>query len=624
MFHSRCLLWLLGAVLFTPVMGLHAETSPAVESEPAVDAQVESEPIESETAYVGWIELNDVLRESPVPFAWVAEADGGASLGGVLDQIATVRDEADYRGLVIFLDQADLTLTQCTAIADAIREVRAAGKTVMTFAEVYDLRDYIIASAADMVLLQHKGVVELSGIAVEEMYLAGMLEKIGVKPDLLQVGKYKGADETMMRTGPSEAWDENFDALLDGLYEQTISRIMEGRGLSRDEVEALFAESWTMTDRELLAKRAVDQLVDRDLLDVTTVSFGENFEWDAELGTASAGVDPDNPFAFFGVLFAEPTVETDRPTLAVIHADGPIMSGDSSVGDGLFADESIGSRTLIAALEDALLDENIKGAVLRIDSPGGSALASEVIWQSLRELGSEKPVFAVVGSMAASGGYYIVSGADQIYVQPHSILGSIGVVGGKITMGGLYDWAGVNITRRTRGPGGDLFNSVEPFTEDQRVTIRKALEMVYDQFIDRVELGRGERLPDVGSVAEGRLFVGATCLDNGMADRLGGVDEALADLSAQLDLAEGDYDVVNLPGPMSLGDYLGSMFGVNAPSAVRNAASINQLPDTGVLGTARQLLGPAAWRSVSRSMRGLMLLQDEPVLMMMPTAIVVK
>lgn len=617
MLNKRWLNWIFAAVLLAPIFGLHAEPGPTGEL-------LAAEATESETTYVGWITLDDVLRDSPVPFAWVEEADAGASLGGVLDQIATVRDGADHRGLVVFLDQPDLTLTQCTAIADAIKEVRAAGKTVMTFAEAYDLRDYVIASAADMVLLQHKGAVELSGIAVEEMYLAGMLEKIGVKPDLLQVGKYKGADETMMRTGPSEAWDENFDALLDGLYEQTITRIMEGRGLSRQEVEALFAESWTMTDRQLLEKRAVDQLVDRDLVGVTELSFGEDFEWDAELGSATAGIDPDNPFAFFGVLFADPTVETKRPTLAVIHADGPIMSGDSSVGDGLFSDASIGSRTIIAALEDALLDENIKGVVLRIDSPGGSALASEVIWQSLRELGSEKPVFAVVGSMAASGGYYIVSGADQIYVQPHSILGSIGVVGGKITMGGLYDWAGVNITRRTRGPGGDLFNSVEPFTDEQRATVRSALEVVYDQFIDRVKLGRGDRLPDVGSVAEGRLFIGATCIENGMADRLGGVDEALTDLADQLDLAEDEYDVVNLPGPMSLGDYLGSMFGVNTPAAVRDGVSLNQLPAAGVLDTARQLLGPAAWRSVSRSMRGMMLLQNEPVLMLMPAAIVVK
>ncbi|MBB6431075.1 S49 family peptidase [Algisphaera agarilytica] len=596
-----------------------ADESEAAAGQVEIHVETDATSDASETTpIVGWIELNGMLRESPVPFAWVAESDAGPSLQSLLDQIAAVRDGEEHKGLVLFLDQPELSLTQCTAIADALIELRATGKTVMTFAEAYDLRDYIIASAADMVLLQQKGSVELMGIAVEEMYLAGMLEKIGVKPDLLQVGKYKGADETLMRSEPSEAWDENFDALLDGLYEQSISRIAEGRGMTREEVESLMADSWTLTDQELLARRAVDQVVDRDLIEVTEVSFGEYFEWDTELGLYATTMDTSNPFAMFSVLFAEPTVQTDRPTLAVIHADGPIMSGDSSYGDGLFSEESIGSRTLVYALEDALYDENIMGVVLRLDSPGGSALASEVIWQAVRDVAAEKPVFAVVGSMAASGGYYIVSGADQIYVQPHSILGSIGVVGGKITLGGLYDWAGVSITRRSRGPGGDLFNSVEPFTTEQRVTVRKALQVVYDQFIDRVEIGRGDRLPDVSTVAEGRLFVGTTSIENGMADRLGGLDQALADLAEQIGLDEGEYDVVNLPGPMSLNEYLNSLFGVSSPAVAMDS----DLP--AFMGAAKQLLGPVAWRNISRSMQGMMLLQDEPVLMMMPTAIVVK
>ncbi|MEM7627258.1 MAG: S49 family peptidase [Planctomycetota bacterium] len=606
-------LTVVGSTLLATASGWAEE---AVVTEPAAEAAAS----ENKAPMVGWIELNSALRESPLPFAWVTEDDLGDSLKSVLDRIYTVRDDADYAGLVIFLDQPSLTLPQCTAIADAIRSARDKGKTVMTFAEVYDLRDYLIASAADSVLLQKKGSVELTGIAVEEMYLAGMFEKVGVKPDLLQVGKYKGADETFMRSRPSEAWDENFDTLLDDLYGQSIRRIMDGRGLTEGEVEALFKNSWAMKDTDLLAKRAVDQLVDRDLIDVTEVAFGESFEWDTEFGKTGSSVDPNNPFALFSMLFQEPKLNTTRPTIAVIHADGPINSGKSSIGDGLFSSDSIGSRTVIGALEDALYDENIRGVVLRIDSPGGSALASEVIWQAVREFGREKPIFAVVGSMAASGGYYIVSGTDQIYVQPHSILGSIGVVGGKITLGGLYDWAGVNIVRRSRGPGGDLFNSVEPFNEEQRETVRAALTMIYDQFVERVETGRGDRVPEVGEIAEGRLFTGAQSVENGMADRVGGVDEAVADLAAQLELSPGGYDVVDLPKPMSLNEYFSTLFGgqMSAPPTLASPEA------PAFLATAKQLLGPAAWKSVSRSMRGMMMLQHEPVLLMMPTAIVVK
>ena len=614
-----CWRLVLAVVVVWGGFSVQAVAQEAAAVEPAAAEAVEA-VTEDRTTVVGWIELNSTLREAPLPFAWVSEEDMGESLGNVLDRIETVRDDPDYAGLVIFLDQPSLTLPQCTAIAEAIRSAREAGKTVMTFAEVYDLRDYIIASAADSVLLQKKGSVELSGIAVEEMYLAGMFEKIGVKPDLMQVGKYKGADETFMREQPSAAWDENFDALLDGLYSESIRSIMEGRGLTRDEVEALFKSSWAMKDTELLARRAVDQLVDRDLIDVTEVAFGEWFEWDTEFGQTGTSIDPNNPFALFSMLFQEPQLNTTQPTIAVIHADGPISSGDSSIGDGLFSSDSIGSRTLVGALEDALYDENIRGAVLRLDSPGGSALASEVIWQAVREFGQEKPIYAVVGSMAASGGYYIVCGTDQIYVQPHSILGSIGVVGGKITLGGLYDWAGVNIVRRSRGPGGDLFNSVEPFNDEQRQTVHQALTMIYDQFVERVESGRGDRLPEVSTVAEGRLFTGSQSVANGLADRIGGVDQAVVDLAVQLELAEGEYDVIDLPAPMSLNEYFGSLFGAQAASPL--ALSVPEAP--AFLATARELLGPAAWKSVSRSMRGLLMLQHEPVLLMMPTAIVVK
>lgn len=573
---------------------------------------------EAPTTYVGWIEIAGMLREGPLPFAWLDESKTPDSLEGVLQQLTYVRDHDDHKGVVIFLDQPYLSLTQCSAIADAIREVRDAGKTVMCFAEVYGLQEYLVASAADMILLQHRGAVELQGISVEEMYLAGMLEKIGVKPDLMQVGKYKGADEAMMRTGPSPAWDENYSGLLDDLYQQITRQIADGRGLNAEEVETLFARAWTMTDTELLKARAVDRLVDRDLVDVTEISFGETFEWDGELGLSFESINPDNPFAFFSLLFKEPQVQVERPSLAVVYAAGPITSGESEIGDGMFASDTIGSATMVAALEEALLDEDIKGVVLQIDSPGGSALASEIIWQSVREVGREKPVIACVGGMAASGGYYIVSGADEIYVQPQSILGSIGVVGGKITMGGLYDWAGIKVYRRSRGPNADLFNSVEPFTDDQRQLVQLSLQTVYQQFINRVTIGRGDRLPEVAKVAEGRLFTGQTCVENGMADHIGGVDDALAALANQLELEPDGYDIVHLPAPMSLSDYIETMLGfggVHAPSSVQTPAAF---------AAARQLLGPVAWRQVQRTVHGLMQLQHESALLLSPSAIVIR
>ncbi|MEE9404537.1 MAG: S49 family peptidase [Algisphaera sp.] len=572
---------------------------------------------------VGWITLDMPLRSAPVPFAWVPEADAGPSLAGVLAQIDRVRTDDAYPGLVVFLDQPPLSLTQCTAIADALLKVKEAGKTVMVFAEAYELKTYLIASAADSILMQHKGGAMLMGLAVEEMFLADTLQKVGVKPDFIQIGRFKGADEQFMRNAPSEAWSENFDGLLDGLYGETVDRIAANRGWTREDFEALMAGSFAMTDDQLLKAGLVDRLVSRDLTTATEVSFGDDWEWDTALGNIEGGgLDTENPFAMFSAIFAEPSQNTTGDTLAVIHADGPIYSGESSVGGGMMSETSIGSRTMATALEDALLDDNVKGVVIRLDSPGGSALASEVIWQAVRELQAEKPVYAVVQGMAASGGYYIVCAADEIYVQPHSIVGSIGVVAGKMTLGGLYDWAGVKVHRRTRGPGADIFNSVEPFTDAQRTLMRNAMTMTYEQFRERVATGRGDRLVDLDAVDEGMLFTGAQALENGMADRAGGLTQALEDLAQACDLEEGDYDVLHLPSPMPLGDYLNSMFGSGVQSPAAGVAASGSL--AALRETVRRVVGPAAFGQAAAVLDGLMLLQREPVLTLMPAAIVVR
>jgi len=593
-----------------------AETE-AVAVEPEAVEDAETPEVAEATPMVGWLTLEESLRDGPLPYAWITPAEAGPSLSDVLDQLDYVADNEAYMGVVIYMDQPLLSLTQVLALSDKIAEVRAAGKLVMTYAEAYTMMDYVLASAADMVLLQHKGEVRLNGISVEEMYLGGTLEKIGAKADLVQIGKYKGASEQMMRTGPSEAWSENFDALLDDIYGQIIERIAENRGVTRDQAEQWIADSWTMTDTDYLRKRIVDRVTDRDLVEVTEIEFGDSFLWDDTLGFGGGEVQINNPMMLFSLLFKESNTYTSRPTVAIVHATGPIHSGKSSVGSGMFESESIGSSTMVEALGHARDDDNIKGVVIRINSPGGSALASEIIWQAVRDVGEVKPVYISIGGMAASGGYYIACAGDEVYLSPGSIVGSIGVVGGKIVLGGLYDWAGIGIHRRARGPLGDIFNSVDPFTESQRTMIRRSMQNVYDQFLDRVRLGRGSRLTNINQVVEGRLFTGRQAIENGLADKLGGVEVALADMTDELGLAEDDYDIIHLPPAMSLHTFLNDVFGAQAPVAQSPEAPT-------IIATLKQLLGPRAWPAVSSAAQGLMLLQHEPVLTLMPNALIVR
>lgn len=589
-------------------------------TEGPVDAAAASAPsreVQRDPA-VGWLELHDELREGPVPYAWVPESEAGPSLPTVLSQLETVANDDAYRGMVIYLDRPELTLSQIASIRNALTHIRESGKTVITFSEQYDLRQYLLASAADLIVLQHNGSVELHGLSVEEMYLAGLLEKVGATANLLQVGKYKGADEPLTRTGPTEAWDQNMDGLLDGLYGSIIEQIADGRNMTVKELESAIADSWTMTDDEYLRRRLVDRVSDRDLVGVTEVQFGTDFVWDDAMGQAEARTNVSNPFALFQMLFREPAHQTRRPTIAVLHAAGAIHSGESSVGDGPFSDNSIGSATIIEALGEIRDDQNIKGVVLRLDSPGGSALASEVIWQAVRTVATDKPVFVSIGDMAASGGYYIACAADRIYTAPQAIVGSIGVVSGKIVLGGTYDMLGIHVTRRTRGPLSDMFNSVEPFTDEQRAVVRASMQTIYDRFVDRVRVGRGTRLPDVSKVAEGRLFTGVQATGNGMADELGDLDDAVDAMAQQLQLSEGRYDVMHLPRPVTLQQWLGDVFGVRA----RSVGVSSEMQQVDTLG--RFLLGDNVWTQVRQTMHGLMLLRSEPVVAIMPRVIVVK
>ncbi|MEX0655628.1 MAG: signal peptide peptidase SppA [Phycisphaeraceae bacterium] len=566
---------------------------------------------------VGWMELSGPLRDGPPPFAWLTEEDAGPSLTGVLHQLERVATQEQYLGLVIYFDQPELSLTQINAIGEGVARVRDAGKQVLTFAEAYSMLDYLLAARADTILLQHKGAVELTGLSIEEMYLGGLLENVGVQADLMQVGQFKGADEPLTRRAPSEAWDRNMSSLLDDLYAQIVGQIAEGRGLDRDEVEAIIGDSWGMSDVDYLRRRVVDRLTDRDLIDATELAFGEGFVWDDVLGRGESQLQQSsNPFALFQTLFQERRPTTRRDAIAVVRASGAITSGESSIGDGLFSADSIGSRTLVKTLGEIRDNPHIKAVVVRIDSPGGSALASEVIWQSLRDLAEHKPVFASIDGMAASGGYYLAAGTDEIYVSPQSILGSIGVVGGKIVLGGLYEKVGVNVHRRSRGPLADMFNSVEPFTDEQREAVQAGLDRIYEQFLDRVEIGRGNRLADAEAVAEGRLFTGRQAVDNGMADEMGGLSDALAAVAERAGLEEGQYDIVHLPPPMSLGQFLDGLLGVSSPRV--------GVEQSAWLAAGRELMGPAAWQSVQRVMGGVMLLRDEPALTLMPYVIVVK
>jgi protease-4 len=571
---------------------------------------------------VAWLELDGRLPDGPPPFRIIPTDEGPRSLRRIVNRLTELGRDRAVAGAVIYLNQPSLSMAQVDELARAIISFRAMGKRVVVFAEGYDLQTYLLAVNANRVTLIKNGEIGITGLSMEEMYLSGLLEKVGARANFIQIGKFKGADEQLTRTGPSPEWSQTIDGVLDGIYADFVTTIANARKKKPEEVEKFFGESWKLTSDELLKGGWIDAIVDRSMVDETETVFGTDFEYVQLLERKPGGPAPENPFAMMQMIMQPAPRTLARNSIAVINANGAITSGKSNASGraGLFGEPSIGSQSLQEALGDAKDEPMIVGVVIRISSPGGSALASEVIWQSVRDLQESKPVYVSIGGMAASGGYYIACAGEKIYVLPSSILGSIGVVAGKVTLGGLYEKLGVTVYRRNRGPMADIFNSVAAFTPEQVDLLKVAMQRTYDTFIDRVKTGRGQKIANVDDVAQGRLFTGKQAVANGMADKIGGLSTAIDDMAKDLKLAPGSYDVIEWPPPMNLVQFIDNYFqSLAAGDIPQDQASL-----AGPIAVVKQVMGEKAWASVAPVASGMMLLSQEHILTLMPVALVFK
>lgn len=544
------------------------------------------------------------------------------TLRQLVDSVEHLTQRPDIEGLVLRLDAGfSMKGTQVDEFGAALDAFRASGKRVHVFSESYSPLGVLVASYADDVLMQTGGSFMAPRVYMEEMFLAGAMRKIGLEPSFVQIGDYKGASEMMANTEPSPAWEQNISALLDAMYAKLTHRIGDGFELSAREVErALGATFWADGEK---AKRAglLDAEIDRlDLREHLERFYGEGFAYERDVW-ASRGINtPDfekmNPFQAFATLmemFAADGVkrEATRDTIALLYIDGAIIDGESTQG-GLFGGAGVGSVTVRKALAEIENDDDIKGLVIRIDSPGGSAVASEIIWQGVRRVAETgKPVWISVGSMAASGGYYIAVSGDKVYVTEGSIVGSIGVVGGKIAMGGLYEKLGINVVPRARGPHAGLFSSLDAWDDEQRTFITDLMTETYDLFVQRVRSGRSGI--DIAKTAEGRLFLGEDAIKLNMADELGGVSVALDDMAEELGLVEGAYDVFEYPAPLSFEEMLASAI----PFAQAPGGTGSE-----VVALMKEVLGERAWAQVSTQARALMELRDHPVVLASPRVLI--
>src|SRR5688572_30707871 len=502
---------------------------------------------------VAYIDLSDPIVETPPGFSLFGDPNV-ATLRSVLQRIEQARDDKDVRGILITIGDPQIGVAQAQEIRDELLELRKARKRTFVYADSYDTDSYTLATGATDICLLEDGEIMIPGVGGEAMFAKGLLDKVGVKADSIQIGEYKGAEEQYTRTGPSDELRGEMNKLMDAMYNQLVDGISLNRNLAKDEVKRMIDDAM-LSAKPALDRGYVDHLVDQDgLRELIGEELGGEINLLHGYGEPErAEVDMSNPWALLSALSKRPEV-SDKPAVALIYAEGMIVDGDG--GEGMFG-RAIGSEDMREALRMANRDEKVKAVVIRIDSPGGSALASEAMWQAARRVADEKPLIISIGGMAASGGYYLASAGDTIYADPAGIVGSIGVVGGKFVLKDLFDKLGLTTEPFVRGKNADLFSSNVPWNERQRRMLTNWMKQTYDQFTARVMETRGDRIKDIDKVARGRIFLAADAKALGMVDEIGGIQDAIAHAAEDADLAAGEFDVRVLPPARTLADFFG-------------------------------------------------------------------
>lgn len=437
----------------------------------------------------------------------------------------------DYiKGVYINVSAPNAGMATMLEVRNAILDFKTSKKPVIAYSEIYSQGAYYLASAANKVYLNPQGGLEFKGFSAELTFFKGALEKLGIEAQIIRVGQYKSAVEPFIDTKMSAYNRKQVSDYTNGLYQTFLNGISKSRNISIDSLQMIANAYLIQEPQDALKYKMVDGLRYKDeLLDELRTLTNKDKKSNVEVVTI-------NDYA--ANLPLESTF-TAKNKVAVIYANGDIIGGEGS-------DEQIGSDRISRAIRKARLDDNIKAIVLRVNSGGGSALASDVIWREIELTKKAKPVIASFGDVAASGGYYIACSADSIFVQPNTITGSIGVFGIIPNLQNLLNnKLGITFDGVKTGEYADIMSVHRPLTTGERFIIQTSVNRVYDTFITRVADGRKKTKAQVDSIGGGHVWIGTDAVKNGLADRLGSFNDAIVAAAAKAKLS--DYKVVEYP-----------------------------------------------------------------------------
>jgi protease-4 len=467
----------------------------------------------------------------------------------ILDRAA--RDE-QVTAVVLRIRELAVGRGRVHELRQAIRRFQRSGKKVYADLQFAMPADYLVASACDELVMPESGTLLLPGVRVEVTFYKNLFERLGVKADMLQVGDFKGAAEPYSRTEMSEAFRTQYGLVVDDFYDQMVDGIATDRRLPRERVEQLIDQG-LLTAKDALEAGLVDRVAYESDLRKTLEQAAAPKTLRIVRDYGAKKVDTDFSGMVGIVKLMEMLTGTEAKKrasrakkIAVVYAVGTISTG-ASVTD-LLGGEVVGGDTLVSALQAAEKDETVAAIVLRIDSPGGSALASDLVWKQVTDC--QKPVVASMGDTAASGGYYIAMGCDRIFAEPGTLTGSIGVVGGKLATRGVMDKLGVTTDVISRGRHSGILGSTDAFTDSERERFQAMMKETYDQFTAKAAQGRKMDRERLVGLAGGRVWTGRQAQRHGLVDELGTLDDAIAAARQLASVPAGDEtELLILPKP---------------------------------------------------------------------------
>ena len=460
------------------------------------------------------------------------QTDGKIGLNNILSSIEKAKYDDRIKGIYLNIESLSASTASLEEIRNKLKEFKdSTDKFIISYGEMYGQSAYYVSSVADEIYLHPQGILELKGLAYQGMFFKNTLEKLEIEAQIIRHGKFKSAVEPFILEKMSESNRIQVSKFLSSLWFDLTKGISKSRNIAQKEINTIAQNLLIQKAEQAIEYKLVDKLLYKDEL-IDSLKSKLNIEKDKDINLVSINKYKD-------VVVKSKEKEYTKNKVAVIYASGEINGGEGS-------NESIGSESLSKTIRKARKDKNIKAIVLRVNSPGGSALASETILREMALAKKEKPIVVSMGDVAASGGYYIACQADTIVASPTTITGSIGVFG--VLMNAkemMNNKLGVNIDTVKTNKHADLGSIFRPLTSVERQIIQNSIENVYDTFISRVSEGRNLTKEYVDSIGQGRVWTGRDALELGLVDVLGGLEQEIEISTKMANLK--DFRIVNLP-----------------------------------------------------------------------------